>query len=205
LEGLEVNNKAFSRFHSFAFIAILLLAISVSTQAGDFKNLSSIKNFGRINDNYYRGAQPQNYDYANLAAQGIQTVINLTSDDAEANEKMMVENAGMKYYQIPMNTHVPPTAAQLAEFLGIVNDPASQPVYVHCVGGRHRTGVMTAVYRMINGWSADQALKEMKQFDFGPSFLHSEFKNFVFHYYDELNHAKTAPVQTGVTAKTAGN
>jgi protein tyrosine/serine phosphatase len=200
-----VSNKAFSRFHSLAFIAILLLAISVSVQAGDFTNLPGIKNFGRINDTYYRGAQPENQDYANLAALGIRTVINLTSDDAEANEKMMVENAGMKYHQIPMNTHVPPTTAQLAEFLGIVNDPLSQPVYVHCVGGKHRTGVMTAVYRMMNGWNADQAFKEMKQFDFGPSFLHSEFKNFVFHYYNELSNAKSAPVQTVVTAKTAGS
>ena len=200
-----MSNKAFSRFHSFAFIAILLLAISVAVQAGDFTNLPSIKNFGRINDSYYRGAQPQNQDYANLAAFGIRTVINLTSDDAETNEKMMVENAGMKYHQIPMNTHVTPTTAQLTEFLGIVNDPASQPVYVHCVGGKHRTGVMTAVYRMISGWNADQAFKEMKQYDFGPSFLHSEFKNFVFRYYNELSQAKTAPVQTVLTAKTAGS
>jgi tyrosine-protein phosphatase SIW14 len=201
-----VSKKLFSRFHSFAFIAILLLAISVSAQAGEFANLSSIKNFGRVNDNYYRGAQPQNQDYADLSALGIRTVINLTSDDAEANEKMLVENAGMKYYQIPMTTHVPPTTAQLTEFLDIVNDPASQPVYVHCVGGRHRTGVMTAVYRMRNGWDADQAYKEMKQYDFGPGFLHSEFKNFVFDYYGELARAKeTAPAEIAVTAKTAGN
>jgi uncharacterized protein (TIGR01244 family) len=200
-----VSNKLFSRFHSLAFITILLLAISVSVQAGEFKNLPSIKNFGHINDNYYRGAQPQNQDYADLAALGIRTVINLTSDDAEANEKMMVENAGMKYYQIPMNTHVPPTTAQLTEFLEIVNDSASQPVYVHCVGGRHRTGVMTAVYRMMNGWDAGRAYKEMKQYDFGPGFLHSEFKNFVFDYYDEVIVAKSAPSPAVVTAKTAGN
>ena len=39
-------------------------------------------------------------------------------------------------------------------FLKIVNDPKNQPVYVHCVGGRHRTGVMTAIYRMtVDKWS----------------------------------------------------
>ena len=54
----------------------------------------------------------------------------------------------MTYFQIPMTTRVAPTAAQLTQFLNIVNDPASQPVYVHCVGGRHRTGVMTAAYRI---------------------------------------------------------
>ena len=197
-------NKVSSRFHSFAFVAFLLLAISATAPADSIKNLSKIKNFGRISDNYYRGAQPQGHDYADLSALGIRTVINLTSDDAEVNEKTMVENTGMNYYQIPMNTHVPPTTVQLAEFLRIVNDPASQPVYVHCVGGRHRTGVMTAVHRMMQGWSADQAFKEMKQYDFGPSFLHSEFKSFVFHYYDTLVHTKTVPVLAVVGAK-AGN
>ena len=79
-----------------------------------------------------------------------------------------------------MNTHREPTNAQIAQFLSIVNDPASQPVYVHCVGGRHRTGVMTAVYRISrSSWSPDQALEEMKQFKFGADFLHPEFKDFV--------------------------
>jgi len=98
----------------------------------------------------------------------------------------MAESAGMRYVQIPMTTHELPTPAQLAQFLKIVNDPASQPVYVHCVGGRHRTGVMTAAYRMTHdGWTADQAFNEMKQYKFGADFLHSEFKDFVYGYRAE--------------------
>ncbi len=142
-----------------------------------------IDNFGRVDATYYRGAQPQGRDYADLAALGIKTVINLTSDDALAEEKGMVEQAGMKYLAIPMTTHVVPTAVQLSEFFKVVNDPASQPVYVHCVGGRHRTGVMTAAYRINHdGWTPDQAFKEMKQFKFGADFLHAEFKQFVYGY-----------------------
>src|SRR5262249_6802888 len=115
------------------------------------------------------------------------TVINLTSDDAEANEPAMVERAGMKYFQIPMTTHRAPTSSEVAEFLKIVDDPKNQPVYVHCVGGEHRTGVMTAVYRMTEtGWTSDQAFKEMKQFGFGADFLHSEFKNYVYAYPAQL-------------------
>ncbi len=61
--------------------------------------------------------------------------------------------------------------------------PASQPVYVHCVGGRHRTGVMTAVYRMTKRrLSGEQAFREMKQFKYGPDFLHPEFKRFVYEF-----------------------
>jgi protein tyrosine/serine phosphatase len=82
-----------------------------------------------------------------------------------------------------MTTHRVPTAAQLEEFLSIVTNPANQPVYVHCVGGRHRTGVMTAVYRMTqDGWTALQAFKEMKQYKFGADFLHREFKEFVLDF-----------------------
>jgi protein tyrosine/serine phosphatase len=140
-----------------------------------------IDNFGRVDSSLYRGAQPEGRDYADLKALGIKTIVNLTSDDAEPNERAMAESAGIAYVQIPMTTHTPPTAAQLAQFLSLVNDPASQPVYVHCVGGRHRTGVMTASYRITHeGWTADQAFKEMKQYNFGADFLHPEFKSFVY-------------------------
>jgi tyrosine-protein phosphatase SIW14 len=146
-----------------------------------------IDNFGRVDSTYFRGAQPEGHDYADLAALGVKTIINLTSDDAEANEQAMASQAGLKYVQIPMTTHEPPTSAQLAEFLKIVNDPASQPIYVHCVGGRHRTGVMTAAYRITqDGWTADQAFKEMKQYKFGADFLHPEFKKFVYGYTTQL-------------------
>jgi len=169
---------------SRVYTAVLLVGALASTAAAA-ANLSQIRvdNFGRVNDNYYRGAQPEGRDYADLATIGVKTIVNLTSDDADPAERAMAERAGMHYFQIPMTTHQPPTDAQQAQFLRIVNDPANQPVYVHCVGGRHRTGVMTAVYRMSeDGWTSDQAFKEMKQFKFGAYFLHSEFKDFVYDY-----------------------
>jgi protein tyrosine/serine phosphatase len=87
----------------------------------------------------------------------------------------------MTYLQIPMTTRTPPTSEALAQFLAVVNDSASGPVYVHCVGGKHRTGVMTAAYRMTkDAWTADQAFREMKQYKFGADFLHPEFKKFVY-------------------------
>ena len=182
----------------YAVVAVVLLALTIpaAAQTGGSRKLSNIKveNFGRISDTYYRGAQPRGHDYADLAGLGIKTVIDLTSDDGDANEKIMVENAGMKYCRIPMTTHEPPSIAKLTEFLRIVNDPAGQPVFVHCVEGRHRTGVMTAVYRMTQyGWTADQAFQEMKKYKFGFDFLHPEFKKFIYDYYAQLVHKRTAP------------
>ena len=186
------------------YTAVLLVAALASTAAAS-ANLSQVRidNFGRVNDNYYRGAQPEGRDYADLAAIGVKTLVNLTSDDADPGERAMTERAGMHYFQIPMTTHQPPTAAQLAEFMRIVNDPANQPVYVHCVGGRHRTGVMTAAYRMSeDGWTAERAFKEMKDFKFGADFLHSEFKDFV--YDNQPQHAVVAATaQKAATSSVA--
>jgi uncharacterized protein (TIGR01244 family) len=142
-----------------------------------------IDNFGSINASYYRGAQPKGSDYADLAAFGIKTVIDLQADGDNADEAGLVQAAGMNFFRIPMSTRVPPTPEQVATFLEIVNDPARQPVYVHCKGGKHRTGVMTAIYRMEkDGWTAAQAFGEMKQYKFGMDVLHPEFKSFVFRY-----------------------
>jgi tyrosine-protein phosphatase SIW14 len=188
-------NRSSGRPYIAALFVTLSLAIpaSAGTHAASTTGTTAsavdvtrvqIDNFGRVDANYYRGGQPVGRDYADLAALGVRTVINLTSDDAVANEQSMVEGAGMKYVNIPMTTHAVPTAAQLAEFIKLVNDPASQPVYVHCIGGRHRTGVMTAVYRMTkDAWTGERAFAEMKQYKFGMDFLHPEFKRFVLAYH----------------------
>jgi protein tyrosine/serine phosphatase len=188
---------------SRVYTAVLLVAALASTAAAS-ANLSQVRidNFGQVNDNYYRGAQPEGRDYTDLAAIGVKTLVSLASDDAEPGERAMAERAGMRYFQIPMTTHQPPTDAQLAEFMRIVNDPANQPVYVHCVGGRHRTGVMTAAYRMSEeGWTADRAFKEMKDFKFGADFLHSEFKDFVYDYQPQ--HAVVAAVAQKAAATSS--
>jgi len=191
--------------HRVAALLIVAFSAAPAFAAGASIANIHIDNFGRVNDRYFRGAQPQGSDYAALAAAGIKTIINLTSDDAQANERALTEAAGMKYVQIPMTTHQAPTDAQIAQFLAIVNDKAALPVYVHCVGGRHRTGVMTAVYRMTaEGWSAAQAFAEMKQYKFGADFLHSEFKDFVFAYPAQLTHAAAIAAPAAATPKSGG-
>jgi protein tyrosine/serine phosphatase len=154
----------------------------------------SIDNFGKVNNNYYRGAQPKGADYKDLATLGIKTVIDLQID-GPSNEAGQVKAAGMNFYRIGMTTSKAPTEAQVAQFLEIVNNPANQPVYVHCAGGRHRTGTMTAVYRMTNdGWTAQQAYNEMKQYHFEGFLDHPALRNFVYAY------TPIAPKQPAVLA-----
>jgi protein tyrosine/serine phosphatase len=175
------------------YIAVLVVAAWSVAPALAGPPAVHIDNFGKVSDIYYRGGQPEGPEYASLAAIGVKTDINLTSDDAQKNEKALAEAAGMKYVQIPMTTHEIPSPAQVAQFLAVVNNKAAQPVYVHCVGGRHRTGVMTAIYRMTHdNWSPGQAFSEMKQYKFGADFLHAEFKDFVLGYPAQAAYAAAA-------------
>jgi protein tyrosine/serine phosphatase len=187
---MQTRRLALYRVPVAALAMTLALATSVVAAPGAHASKSDvvapavgIENFGRVSATLYRGSQPEGRDYADLKSLGVKTIVNLTSADADPRERSMAEAAGIAYVQIPMTVHTPPTPAQLSQFLALLNDPASQPVYVHCVGGRHRTGVMTAAYRMTaEGWSPDRAFKEMKQYNFGASFLHPEFKEFVYNY-----------------------
>jgi len=62
---------------------------------------------------------------------------------------------------------------------------------------------MTAVYRITqNGWTAEQAFKEMKQYQFGMDFLHPEFKSFVNDYYNRF--VRTPLTAGGTTTAAAG-
>jgi hypothetical protein len=110
----------------------------------------------------------------------------------------------MKFFRIPLTTTERPAESAIAEFLKIVNDPANQPVYVHCQGGRHRTGAMTAVYRMTeNGWTADQAYSEMKRFNFEGFPGHPVLKQFVYDYGRLLPRVPAPAVATVVTTAAA--
>jgi tyrosine-protein phosphatase SIW14 len=164
-----------------------------STRVADVSTIT-ILNFGQVNANYYRGGEPQDSDYAALAALGIRTVIALRPAERNDQEARLVEAAGMTFHRIAMHSEVAPTLEHVAEFMTIVSDPARQPVYVHCSGGKHRTGAMTAVYRMEHdGWTADQAFQEMTRYGFGPSILHRKLKDFVYRYRPLGKYGSSAP------------
>jgi len=171
----------------WAFVGVLFLATAATAQDQAKAEAAPanihIKNFGQMDDRFYRGAQPGKNDYRDLAALGIKTVIDLR-EDSEAYEQPLVESLGMKYVHIPMIGKEYPTTEAIDAFLKTVNDPATGKFFVHCAGGRHRTGAMGAVYRFrFYDWNFEQAYNEMKQYDFYTRFGHQAFKDFVKDYY----------------------
>jgi|SRR5215213_4737828 len=189
--AISGNHK---RHALLALVTILLLAAasSAQTQTSTDEPTIRIKNFGQMDERFYRGGQPKEKDYKALAQIGIRTIIDLR-EDPEAYEKPMAESLGMTYVNIPMIAKKYPTPEALEMFLKTVNNPATGKFFVHCAGGRHRTGVMGAVYRIqFYKWDFDQVYKEMKQYDFYTSWGHGAFKDFVQDYYAQTQQGKAA-------------
>jgi tyrosine-protein phosphatase SIW14 len=196
----------------FRLTLLLLLAI-VSLAAPSFatsdhkgektssdESLCEVNNFGKVTDFYYRGAQPEREEYAQLAGLGVKTIVDLR-DDPKDYARARAERSGMKYINLPMSDTNYPAQDVVPKFLSIVNDKANWPVFVHCAGGRHRTGAMTAVFRMTEqGWNVERAYEEMKDYDFYKRFGHKPIKQFVFDYYRELTQRRIA--QVGNQTKT---
>lgn len=54
------------------------------------------------------------------------------------------------------------------EWLDLLDDETNYPILLHCKAGLHRTGRLTAIYRMeYHGWSAGEALRELRANGYG--------------------------------------
>lgn len=173
------------------------------TSPGGFANVK-IDNFGQIDENYYRGAQPLQTDYSSLKGLGINTVIDLRNDPTDY-EKSSVEALGMKYINIPLSGWQSPKDSDIEHFLKIANDPATGKFFVHCKGGIHRAGMTAAIYRMTKyGWTYDQAYQEMLNYHFFTGMVHGPLKSYVKNYSNKLQSSKRVASQPVIEASAAG-
>ena len=142
--------------------------------------LPGLKNFHKVSDELYRGAQPTAEGMEQLKKLGIKTIINLRLLHSDRDE---IVNIGLNYEHIRMTTWNP-EIEDAVRFLKIVTDSNRTPVFVHCKHGADRTGTMCAIYRIaVQNWTKEQAIQEMTQGDFG---FHSIWSNLI-DYIHELD------------------
>lgn len=157
-----------------------------------------IKNFGQMDERFYRGARPRKNDYRALADIRISTVIDLR-EKPDCHEQRTVEELGMRYVNIPMTDTDYPDSKQIDAFLTLANEPRTGRFFVHCAGGRHRTGVIGAVYRLtVNRWNFDQVYSEMESYDFYTRWGHGPLKKFVQDYARKLE-GEQEGIMSGIT------
>jgi tyrosine-protein phosphatase SIW14 len=137
------------------WLALASLPVFAADPAG-------VGNFHQVSGTLYRGAQPTDEGFQNLAKLGVKTVIDLRgSEHSMADEKRVVEADGMRYVSIPMRGLHRPTEDQIGAALKVIEDPKSGPVFVHCRRGADRTGAVIACYRITHDkWDNERAFEE---------------------------------------------
>ena len=155
----------------------ILVHENVTHQNGDSKecNLATtiaapaISNFDIVSEGLWRGAAPSNQALQKLADSGVKTIVDLRMAGQGAQEEASrAKKLGIKYVHIPLG-FMGPSLFKVGQFLNIVNNPANQPVFVHCRYGADSTGALVAVFRVIHDhWSFNQAYTEMRSHHFKP-------------------------------------
>lgn len=122
--------------------------------------LNEIYNFLQYDESLLTSGQPTEAQFAQIAAAGVQAVINLalpTSDNALRDERATVEALGMEYVHIPVIWEAP-TRANLNAFMDAMDARREQRLFVHCAAN-YRVSCFVALYRILRlGWQPGAAL-----------------------------------------------
>jgi tyrosine-protein phosphatase SIW14 len=162
---------------------------------------TSLPLFRRVGQNYLRGSQPAHGGIDTLKRLGVRTVVDLRSIyDHTDDVGLAAERAGLVYHWFPLSVWNPPTDKEAQDFISVVTDKAKGPFYVFCSDGIHRTGEMTAIYRVMqDGWTVEQALKEMDEFGFSPYYW--SLRNYVWAFARKFRPAAVPPAARSLSSR----
>jgi protein tyrosine/serine phosphatase len=127
--------------------------------------LPGVVNLHRVNENLYRSEQPTSEGMKNLKEIiGIKTVINLRAFHSDADE---VRGSGLLNEELSVKTwHI--EDEDVVRVLKLIRNKENGPFLIHCHYGGDRTGLMSAMYRIVEqDWSKDEAIKEMVDGGYG--------------------------------------
>jgi protein tyrosine/serine phosphatase len=132
----------------------------------------------------YRGRRPDQATLQNLKALGVKTILNLEDDSgAVAKEKKSVAKLGMNFISEPMSGFWSPDDHEVDQIEAIMADTSRRPLFVHCLHGEDRTGLIVGLFRVFSqGWKPADAYKEMLAKGF------HQILFFLNHYYETKTH-----------------
>ena len=155
-------------------------SISMFTAAAEVEKteVPGIRNFTQIDDNsgfggalVGFGGATQPAAMAFLQNAGFTTVINLRLDSEENvaidDSRAAAEAAGLKYVHLPFDTEHP-NQATVESFLSIIENPANQPVYIHCNSATRAAALWMIARVMKDGWQLDEASREAEKIALKP-------------------------------------
>ena len=150
--------------------------------------VSEIKDFGKVNEYLYRGAQPKEEGIEELKKLGIDTIVDLRGErhGLMEKERAHAEWLGMRLVSIPGTGWTAPRDEQIARFFSLASETPRRKIFVHCWFGGDRDGMFVAAYRIaFDGWTAEEAVHEMRAFHY-KEFMHPNMKWYVRKFPERL-------------------
>lgn len=127
--------------------------------------VDGVDNLYRVDDHFYRSQQPTAEGLRRAREQlGIRTVIDLRAFHSDRDK---AKQAGVRDEELSVKTwHI--EDEDVVRVLSILRHRDNGPFLLHCQHGADRTGLMTAMYRIVEqGWSKDEAIDEMEHGGYG--------------------------------------
>ena len=125
-------------------LAILgAFALARVTAADRSAEVEGVDNLRVVDERLWRGDAPSPAGYANLAARGVTTVVDLRAERNLVVPETQLEELGVERIHIPIRDGQTPDQAQVDQFLEVVRR-SEGVVYLHCGAGVGRTGAMAA-------------------------------------------------------------
>ncbi len=122
--------------------------------------------FSQIQNGLYRGGSPSVKDVQNLYNSfGVRRIVSLDIEAAEAINDICNE-LKIQHIVLPITSTDVNSISKLPllDWASILLDGG--PCYLHCLHGKDRTGLVTALFRCQEGWSSNRAIQEADKFDF---------------------------------------
>ena len=169
----EPAPEAKSKAKTIAAIVVLIaLVAGVVWYADDGHELFWPKRWGVVAEGkIYRSGEPTLRATRRVVREmGIKTIIDLGAHtpgtEEERSAAALAEKLGVTRYRFGLIGDATGDPNDYALALRIMNDPAHQPVWVHCAAGSERTGCLVAMHRVINdGYGVDAAYAETHDYD----------------------------------------
>jgi tyrosine-protein phosphatase SIW14 len=138
---------------------------AVTRSMGKHLSLEGVPNFGEVTPMLYRGGQPRKEGFDRLARMGIKILVD---NGRSTRDERKIKRLGMRFVSLPWYCPFPKDHV-FARFLRLIKKNPDKKIFVYCRLGDDRTGMMIAAYRMgEQGWTAEQAMKEMHSFGYTP-------------------------------------
>lgn len=167
ISGNNMAGKNWYRKVLFGFIG--LLTIVFLFYISYFLKFKYFKNFYTVIDNkIYRSAQPDIYNIKQWQQQfNIHSILNLRGQDFSSNDKNNNEIMSyskkqlnsLKLYYVELSSDLLPTPTELNLIIDYI-EHSPKPMLIHCKNGVDRSGLVSAIAKILNNYSVDDALQE---------------------------------------------